>query len=169
MALPVGQEPRRSGYRRRFTGHSNYVNSVAYSPDGTMLASGSSDHTVKLWNVATRELIATCAGHSGAVRSVAFAPNGKLFVRRGDDRLVQLWDARTHQIVLTIKNHSPYLAISDRFLALTTGGDNHADNGGTVQLWNYATGQMVAALPASGNRMHSRLMARPWLLPTGRE
>jgi WD40 repeat protein/serine/threonine protein kinase len=137
---------------RTLSGHSNYVNSVAYSPDGTMLASGSSDHTVKLWNSHTGELIATCAGHSEAVRSVAFAPNGKLFASAGDDRLVQLWDVKTHQIVLTIKNHSPYLAISDRFLALTTGGDNHASNGGIVQLWNYGTGQMVATLPASGNR-----------------
>jgi WD40 repeat protein len=137
---------------RTLTGHSDYVNSVAYSPDGTMLASASSDHTVKLWNAKTGQLMATCAGHSKAVKSVAFAPNGKFFVSAGSDGLVQLWDAQTHRMVLTIENHSPNLAISDRFLALTIGGNSLDNIGGKVQLWNYATGQMVATLPESGNR-----------------
>jgi WD40 repeat protein/serine/threonine protein kinase len=137
---------------RTLTGHSDYVNSVAYSPDGTILASGSSDHTVKLWNPNTGELIATCAGHAGAVTSVAFAPSGKLFVSAGTDRLVQLRDVQTHQIVLTIKDHTSCAAISDRFLALTNGGDRLDNNGGTVELWNYATSQLAATLPASGNR-----------------
>ena len=134
------------------TGHSNYVNCVAYSPDGKMLASGSSDHTVKLWNANTGELLATCAGHSAAVRSVAFSPDGKLFASGGEDNLVRLWDAHTYQIILTITNHSPYLAFSDSLLAIGTGGDMYGRDGGTVQLWNYVTGQMVADLPKSGNR-----------------
>jgi WD40 repeat protein len=127
-------------------GHSNYVNCIAYSPDGTMLVSGSSDNTVKLWNASTGELLATCAGHSNAVMSVAFSPDGKYFASGGADRVVRLWDARTHQIVLTLTNQAPsLLAFSDRFLATAT-------NGGTVQLFNCPTSQMVADLPESGNR-----------------
>jgi WD40 repeat protein len=60
-------------------GHSNYVNCIAYSPDGKILASGSSDQTVKLWDAKTGQLMANCTGHSGAVISLAFSPNGKLF------------------------------------------------------------------------------------------
>ena len=137
---------------KTFAGHSNYVNCVAYSPDGMMLVSGSSDHTVKLWNATTGELIATCAGHSNAVISVAFAPNGKFFASGGLDKRIRLWDRRTHQIVLTITNHAPFLAFSERFLALTTDGDIYGKDGGTIQLWNYTNGQMVADLPESGNR-----------------
>jgi WD40 repeat protein len=134
------------------TGHSNYVNCIAYSPDGSMLASGSSDHRVKLWNTSTGDLLANCAGHSAAVISVAFSPNGKFFASGGDDSLVRLWDAHTYQIILTITNPSPCLAFSDSLLAIGIGGNQYGVDGGTVQLWNYATGQMVANLPESGNR-----------------
>jgi len=137
---------------KTLAGHSNYVNCVAYSPDGAMLASGSSDHTVKLWNANTGELLATCAGHSNAVRSVAFSPDGKLLASGGEDRVVQLWDARTFEVVRTFTNHSPYLAFSDRYLALATRGDIWGYDGGVVQIWNYTNGQMVAELPESGNR-----------------
>jgi WD40 repeat protein/serine/threonine protein kinase len=134
-------------------GHSNYVNCVAYSPDGAILASGSSDQTVKLWNASTGELMATCSGHSNAVKSVAFSPDGRLFASAGNDRLVRLWDARTHEILLTITNHSAYVsAFSDRFLALSTGDGAYGNNGGAVQLWDYTNGQLLAELPESGNR-----------------
>ncbi|MDB9540704.1 trypsin-like peptidase domain-containing protein, partial [Anabaenopsis arnoldii] len=61
------------------TGHSNVVNSVAFSPDGKTLASasGSWDKTIKLWDVATGRSIATLTGHSNVVNSVAFSPDGK--------------------------------------------------------------------------------------------
>jgi WD40 repeat protein len=140
---------------KTLVGHSNYVNCVAYSPDGTMLASGSSDHTVRLWNAITGELIANCAGHSAEVMSVAFSPDGKLFASGGADGLVRLWDARTHQIVLTITttNHAAYLAISGGLLAIATGGNIYGETDGPVQLWNYAAGRMMSVLPEPGGRV----------------
>ncbi len=138
---------------KTLAGHSNFVICITFSPDGTMLASGSSDHTVKLWNAHTGELIANCAGHTATVISVAFSPNGELFASGGEDDLVRLWDAHTYQIVLTLTNQSPFLAFSGSLLAIGTGGNLYGDrDGGTVQLWNYATGQMVADLPESGDR-----------------
>ena len=133
-------------------GHSNYVNCLAYSPDGAILASGSADRTVKLWNPDTGRLIATWTGHSGEVISVAFSPDGQLLASGGNDGLVRLWDLRSGQIVSTITNRAPYLAFSGRLLAMATGGDEFGVNGGIVKLWDYVAKREVMSLSNSGNR-----------------
>jgi len=57
-------------------GHTSYVLNVAFSPDGTKVASASKDLSVKIWNVLSGELIHTLLGHKSFIRSVAFSPNG---------------------------------------------------------------------------------------------
>ena len=57
-------------------GHSNAVNCVSFSPDGTKVASGSNDNTVKLWDVTSGECLQTLEGHSHFVKSVSFSPDG---------------------------------------------------------------------------------------------
>ena len=74
------------------TGHTFTVWSVAFSPDGLTLASGSQDKTIRLWNVATGELIATLTGHTGPVKSVAFSPDGVVLASGSKDSTVRLWD-----------------------------------------------------------------------------
>ncbi len=75
------------------TGHTDAVNAVAFSPDGDLLASASTDQTVQLWNTATgRAEGEPLGGHSGAVRSMAISRAGALLVSAGTDPLVQLWD-----------------------------------------------------------------------------
>jgi hypothetical protein len=74
------------------SGHTDEVNSVAFSPDGRLLASGSADYTIKLWDVASGSLVRTLTGHTDYVLSVAFSPDGRLLASGSDDKTIKLWD-----------------------------------------------------------------------------
>jgi len=76
---------------KTLSGHEHWVRSVAFSPDGQQLASGSSDETIKLWQVSTGQLLNTSSGHGTYVYSVAFSPDGRL--ASGDfDGVIKLWE-----------------------------------------------------------------------------
>ena len=72
--------------------HSSSVESVAFSPDGKFIASGSYDKTIKLWNVKTGKLIYTLKGHRDSVLSVAFSPDGKFIASGSADKTIKLWN-----------------------------------------------------------------------------
>ncbi len=74
-----------------FIGHCSEVRSIAFSPDGKYLASGSEDNTVKLWSVQSQKEVTTLQGHSSYVYSVAFSPDGKYLASGSRDRTVKLW------------------------------------------------------------------------------
>lgn len=73
-------------------GHTDWVTAVAFSPDGRLIATGSLDNTIKVWDAATGQLQQDLAAHTAAVNDLTFAPDGRHLASAGDDGLIIIWD-----------------------------------------------------------------------------
>ncbi|HEV2829992.1 MAG TPA: caspase family protein [Pyrinomonadaceae bacterium] len=85
-----------------FKGHGKGVTHVAFSRDGRLLASSSSDNTIRIWDVAGRRELRTLAGHTANIDSIDFSPDSRLLASAGDDGATFLWDANTGEHLLTL-------------------------------------------------------------------
>jgi WD40 repeat protein len=133
--------------------------SVAFSPDGKTLASGSLDGQIELWEVATGKLQATLKGHEDDVQSVAFSPDGKTLASASHDGTVKLWDVASGKEQATLSGHHFWVwsvAFSPDGKTLASGSYDR-----TVKLWD------VQAVPASHSAMLWGLGALLFLLTAG--
>jgi hypothetical protein len=86
-------------------GHESFVNSVAFSPDGKLIVSGSDDNTVRLWDIEGNRVGQPFQGHEDSVNSVAFSPDGKLIVSGSDDNTVRLWNIEGKRVGQPFQGH----------------------------------------------------------------
>ena len=91
------QSPASAETAMTLKGHSSYVRSVSFSPDGTRIASGGGAYKkpgeIKLWDASTGEELHTLKGHTDNVSSVTFSPDGTRIASGSDDKTIRVWDA----------------------------------------------------------------------------
>ena len=137
-------DARTGAHLRTLEGHKDRVESVSFSPDGTTLASGSYDSTIRLWNVRTGLHISTLYRHTDGVESVSFSPDGKTLASGSWDDTICLWDARTGAHLRTLEGHTNWVhsvSFSPDGTTLASGG-----SGGTIHLWDARTGTRIRTL-----------------------
>jgi WD40 repeat protein len=130
---------------RTLTGHEGGVTALAISPGGRILASGSSDKSIKFWNLATGELLHTISGrsfwggdgHTERISTLAFSPDGEALASGSNDGSVKWWDLATIELIRNLPNHGWGIS------ALTFNPDGYSlvygSSDGLIQVWDLET------------------------------
>ncbi len=139
-------------------GHTEYVHSAFFSPDGKYIVTASVDATAKVWNALSGQLEADLKGHIQDVYSASFSPDGKYIVTASLDHTAKVWNTFTWQLVADLKGHTSGVYSAsfspDGKYIVTSSKDN------TAKVWNVLTGQLIADLKG-----HTNWVIRPSFSP----
>lgn len=126
--------------------HTSSVFAVVFSPNGILMATGSRDSTVKLWNPATGELLKTFSGHASSVYSLAFAADGKRLASLSYDKTIKLWDVERGQLIKSFPGHE--LNMYTGSVAFDRAGKllERGGAGKSVKIWDAENGQEIFSL-----------------------
>ncbi|AFZ17987.1 WD40 domain-containing protein [Allocoleopsis franciscana] len=142
-----------------FTQAFDRIVSVAFSPDGKLLATGDVVGQVRIWQVVDGQQLLTFQGHSNWVSSIAFSPDGQLLAVTGhSDSTIQLWEASTGKCVQILPGHTGWVssvAFSQDGQTLASGSSDL-----TVRLWSFSTGQCLRILQGHTDRVWSVAFSR---------
>jgi WD40 repeat protein len=116
------------------------ISSVAWSPNGRFIATGSWDHTVQVWNAQSGQLITTYSGHEDIVTAIAWSPDGEYLASASWDQTVQVWEAFTGQHITTYRGHQSEV----NTVAWSPDGKKIASGGyPSVQIWDPWSGRLL--------------------------
>ncbi|MDF5706737.1 MAG: NB-ARC domain-containing protein [Nostoc sp. S4] len=127
--------------------------SVAFSPDGKLIATGDTNGEIHLYQVTNGEQLLTCKGHNGWIWSVTFSPDGQIVASSCNDQTIKLWDASTGQCLQTLKGYSNGFGLVGFNLdgrIIASGSEDQ-----TVKLWDVSTGKYLSILEGHSNRVSS--------------
>jgi eukaryotic-like serine/threonine-protein kinase len=127
-------------------GHLGSLVSVAYSPDGQHIATGSIDNKIKMWHADDGSELLTLKGHGAGVTSLVFSPDGKRLVSASYDHTAKVWDAETGVEILTLIGHADSInsvAISPKSPRIATGAED-----GSVKVWDANSGKELFSFTA---------------------
>ena len=134
-------------------GHLRAVLSVAFSPDGQRIVTGSRDNSAKVWDSASGKELLTLKGHGSEVRSVAFSPDGQRIVTGSEDQMAKVWDSASGKELLTLKGHGSgvaSVAFSPDGQRIVTGSYDQ-----TAKVWDSASGKELLTLKGHGSEVRS--------------
>ena len=129
------------------------IHSVAFSPDGKLLATGDTNNEILLYQVTDGKQLLICKGHKGWIWPITFSPNGHLLASGSDDQTVKLWDTRSGQCLATLQGHGGGIwsvAFSPDCTMLASSSEDT-----TVKLWDVGTGRCIKTLQGHGSRVWS--------------
>jgi Caspase domain/WD domain, G-beta repeat len=155
----AGEEDARTPRLVVQTGHSGWIKSMAFAPDGRTILTGSDDKTARLWDAATGREIRRLEGHGHQVTSVAFAPDGRTILTGADT--ARLWDAATGREIRRFNGHGQNVmsvAFAPDGRTILTGSDDK-----TARLWDAASGREIRRLEG-----HSGLVTSVAFAPDSR-
>ena len=136
-----------------FTDTFGSVNSVAFSPNGELVAAGTANGEVRLWQVSSGKPLLTCDTHSNWVFSIAFSPDGSILASGNEDQTLQLWDVNSGQALKILQGHSyrtMAVAFSPDGNILASGSDDH-----NIILWDMHSGQLLKTLKGHAGPVRS--------------
>jgi WD40 repeat protein len=125
-------------------GHTGFVLTAAFSPNGAHIVSGSYDETIRVWDAMTGKQLGMLKGHTGWVFSVAFSPDGAHIVSGSADDTIRIWNAHTGKQLAVFKGHTYWVlsaALSPDGAHIVSGSGD-----GTVRVWDVDLGKQVAVL-----------------------
>lgn len=126
-----------------FDGHDNAVQALAYAPAGSLIASGSADKTVKLWNLSTLELVRTYRGARDFITSVAISPDGRLIAAASLDGIIRVWSTSSRAQRRRFAGHKG--AVNQVAFAPDSRHLVSAGSDGTVRLWDIKRRRAIRA------------------------
>jgi len=162
-------------------GHSGKASSIAVSHDGSTLASGGDDNTIKLWHLGTGELLQTLNGDSGRVLAINLSPDGQILAsshRTSDRSCIKIWQLDNGELLETLTGHHKWIYS----LAISPNGQTLVSGGHKIKTWDLRTGTPLHTLTGHKKLVYSLAISpdgerfassggdktiKIWHLPTG--